>query len=99
MNEQYERALKLKELISKYDTQYYDEGYSDISDSEYDRLYKEYEDLEKIFPELSKMADSPTRRVGAIKRVLTTLPKYTHKTPLLSIDKKAKEISELYDFY
>lgn len=99
MNEQYERALKLKELISKYDTQYYDEGYSDISDSEYDRLYKEYEDLEKIFPELSKMADSPTRRVGAIKRVLTTLPKYAHKTPLLSIDKKAKEISELYDFY
>ena len=99
MNEQYQRALKLKELISKYDTQYYDEGYSDISDSEYDRLYKEYEDLESLFPELKEMADSPTRRVGAIKRVLTTLPKYTHKTPLLSIDKKAKEIEELYDFY
>lgn len=99
MNEKLERAYKLKELISKYDTQYYDEGYSEISDAEYDRLYSEYEKLEEEFPELKEMPDSPTRRVGAEKRVLTTLPKFTHKTPLLSIDKKAKEIEELYDFY
>ena len=90
MEEKIERALKLKEMISHYDTLYYDEGISEISDAEYDRLYKEYEELEKQYPELKEMADSPTRRVGAAKRVLTTLPKFTHKTPLLSIDRKAK---------
>ena len=99
MEEKIERALKLKEMISHYDTLYYDEGISEISDAEYDRLYKEYEELEKQYPELKEMADSPTRRVGAAKRVLTTLPKFTHKTPLLSIDRKAKEIEELQDFY
>ena len=35
------RIKELKELIAKYDKQYYENGISDISDAEYDRLYDE----------------------------------------------------------
>ncbi|MDO4466958.1 MAG: NAD-dependent DNA ligase LigA [Bacillota bacterium] len=95
------RIDELKELLRKYDTQYYEEGVSEISDAQYDRLYEEYVALEKEYPEYALIADSPTRRVGAGNQAGTTtgLPKITHKSPLLSIDKKAKEISELQDFY
>ncbi|MBQ0064259.1 MAG: NAD-dependent DNA ligase LigA [Firmicutes bacterium] len=95
------RIDELKELIKKYDLQYYELGTSEISDAEYDRLYEEYAALEKEFPEYAEMADSPTKRVGAGSAAGTTtgLPKITHKSPLLSIDRKAKELSELEDFY
>lgn len=93
-------ALQLKEKIRYYDDLYYEKGISEISDAEYDRLYKEYEELERKYPEL-KTPDSPTQRVGAGENAgtATILPKFTHKSPLLSIDRKAKEISELKDFY
>lgn len=95
------RIDELKQLIKKYDRQYYEEGVSEISDAEYDRLYDEYLALEKEHPEYAKMEDAPTRRVGAGSEAGTTtgLPKITHKSPLLSIDRKAKEMSELLDFY
>lgn len=96
-----QRIKELKQLILKYDKQYYEQNISEISDAEYDRLYAEYEALEKKYPELSKLPDSPTKRVGAgaIAGTLTGLPKYTHKSPLLSIDRKAKDISALKEFY
>jgi len=56
------RASQLKELIAKYDKQYYEEGVSDISDAEYDRLYEEYLEFENKYPELKDMADAPTKR-------------------------------------
>lgn len=95
------RANELKELIKKYDFLYYENGISEISDAEYDRLYDEYLKLEEKYPELKEMANSPTKRVGAGEKAGTTtgLPKFTHKSPLLSIDRKAKELSELKDFY
>ena len=91
------RAYELREKIAYYDQLYYEEGISEISDAEYDRLYKEYEEIEKQYPEL-KDANSPTMRVGGLVQE-TLLPKFTHKSPLLSIDRKAKEVSELKDFY
>lgn len=96
-----ERIHELKELIAKYDKQYYEEGVSDISDAEYDRLYDEYLKFEAQYPELKNDADAPTKRVGAGNEAGSTtgLPKFTHKSPLLSIDRKAKEISQLKDFY
>ena len=95
------RASQLKELIAKYDKQYYEEGVSDISDAEYDRLYDEYLEFENKYPELKDMADAPTKRVGAgdVAGTTTLLPKFTHHTPLLSINKKAKELEELKAFY
>ena len=97
-------SLKIKELktlINKYDKQYYEEGVSEISDAEYDRLYDEYLKMEEKYPELASMGDAPTRRVGAGPASGTTsgLPKFTHKSPLLSINRKAKEMSELRDFF
>ena len=96
-----ERIEELKLLIAKYDKQYYEEGKSDISDAEYDRLYDEYLAYENKYPELKDMEDAPTKRVGAGDEAGTTtgLPKFTHKSPLLSIDRKAKELDELKDFY
>jgi len=96
-----ERINELKRLIIKYDTLYYEQGISEVSDAEYDRLYDEYLKFEKEYPEIKNDADAPTKRVGAGDRTEATtgLPKFTHKSPLLSIDRKAKEISELKDFY
>lgn len=95
-----QRAKELKELIYKYDVLYYEKGVSEISDAEYDRLYAEYQELEELFPEL-KNDESPTKRVGAGTEAGSTsaLPKFTHKSPLLSIDRKSKNLDDLYDFY
>ena len=95
------RILLLKDLLKKYDIQYYEKGESEISDAEYDRLYNEYLEFEKKYPELKELEDAPTRRVGAgdVAGTSTSLPKFTHKSPLLSINRKAKELSELKDFY
>ena len=97
----YARIQQLKQDILKYDKQYYEEGQSDISDAEYDRLYQEYLDYEKKYPELQEMEDAPTKRVGAGHYAGTTtlLPKFNHKSPLLSINKKGKAIDELKAFY
>lgn len=95
------RIAELKKQINKYDIQYYEDGISDISDAEYDRLYDEYIEFEKIYPNLANMDDAPSKRIGAGTESGTTtgLQKFTHKSPLLSIDRKAKELSELKDFY
>lgn len=96
-----QHAEALKQLIAKYDKLYYEEGISEISDAEYDRLYEQYVALEEKYPELAELPDSPTKRVGAgdYAGKTTLLPKYTHKSPLLSINKKAKELSDLKAFY
>lgn len=95
------RIEELKQLIAKYDKQYYELGQSDISDAEYDRLYEEYVKLEEQYPELKEMKDSPTRKVGAGNDAGTTtlFPKYTHKSPLLSINQKSRDLNDLKDFY
>lgn len=95
------RIEELKQLIAKYDKQYYELGQSDISDAEYDRLYEEYVKLEEQYPELKEMKDSPTRKVGAGDDAGTTtlFPKYTHKSPLLSINQKSRDLNDLKDFY
>lgn len=96
-----ERVQEIKNLIAKYDRQYYELGQSDISDAEYDRLYEEYLQYEEKYPELKNMEDAPTRRIGAWKDAgsTTLFPKYTHKSPLLSINQKSRELEDLKDFY
>lgn len=95
------RINELKQLILKYDKQYYEEGVSDISDAEYDRLYEEYLSFEEKYPELKNMDDAPSKRVGAgeYAGAISGLPKYTHKSPLLSINRKSKELEDLKVFY
>lgn len=96
MSDMIQYGNELKEKIKQYDHAYYVLKHPLISDAEYDRLLKEYENLEKLYPEL-KTPDSPTQRVGA--EPLSKLEKFDHKTPLLSIDQKSKTIEALRKFY
>lgn len=57
------RIIKLKELINKYSDEYYNKDNPSISDFEYDKLYRELEDLEKEYPEYVTES-SPTENVG-----------------------------------
>jgi DNA ligase (NAD+) len=55
----------------------------EISDAEYDRLYRELEALEEEHPKLAR-ADSPTRRVGAPPA--EGFAEVAHRVPMLSLD-------------
>jgi DNA ligase (NAD+) len=88
------RALALQKTIRHHDKKYYDEAEPEISDFEYDRLYRELKDLESAYPSL-KTADSPTQRVGgATGKHFKTLP---HRVPMLSLD-NTYSLEELKEF-
>ncbi len=59
-----ERVEKLREEIRRYDYYYYVLNQPLTSDAEYDRLFRELQELERRYPELVT-PDSPTQRVGA----------------------------------
>ena len=77
-----EEILKLVSLLNKYSYEYYVEDNPQITDTEYDTLYKQLEKLEEKYPELI-LENSPTQRVG--DRVLDEFEKITHKIPMLSL--------------
>jgi len=85
---------KLRQEIHHHDNLYYVLDKPEMSDQEYDRLFRELIDLEKQFPELIT-ADSPTQRVGG--EPLKAFNTVTHKTPLLSLDNVMSD-KELLDF-
>jgi len=78
-----ERLAQLKKQIRHHDYLYYVKDSPEISDGEYDRLFRELVDLERAYPELVT-ADSPTQRVGAPP--LEELGKVQHERPMLSLD-------------
>ena len=57
------RIGELREGLNRHNYLYYVLDQPEISDAEYDRLYRELADLEAQYPELIT-ADSPTQRVG-----------------------------------
>jgi len=77
------RAEELRALIEHHNRKYYVEAAPEISDREYDRLYRELKDLEDRYPELVT-PDSPTQRVGA--EPLAAFEPFEHAVPMLSID-------------
>lgn len=77
-----ERINFLKEELNKYAYNYYVLDNPLISDYEYDKLYKELEELEKQNP-LFVTPDSPTQRVGGIS---TGFKEVKHKYRLYSLD-------------
>ena len=77
-----EEISKLVSLLNKYSYDYYVEDNPQISDTEYDTLYKQLEKLEKKYPEFI-LENSPTQRVG--DKVLDEFEKITHKVPMLSL--------------
>ncbi len=79
-------ALKIEDIrekIRKYDALYYGQGISEISDTEYDQLYHELENLEREHPEYDS-PDSPTKRVGS--DLTKEFPKVIHRIPMMSIE-------------
>ena len=77
------RIRELRELIRHHDELYYNRAAPEISDAEYDKLFRELEDLEKKHPELHD-PNSPTLRVGGTP--LKEFQQIRHAVPMLSID-------------
>ena len=77
-----QKVARLREQIERANNAYYVLDAPEISDAEYDRLFRELQALEAAHPELQS-PDSPTQRVGAIAS--TALGKYTHRRPMLSL--------------
>ena len=76
------RISELRELLRYHSNKYYVEDSPEISDYEYDRLYRELQELEAAHPEYDDPA-SPTRRVGGV--ALDKFEKVTHTVPLGSL--------------
>ena len=72
----------LKAEINKHDYQYYVLDRPSITDQEYDRLYAELLEIEKINPSLIT-PDSPTQRVSG--QALDVFEKVNHRKPMLSL--------------
>ncbi|WP_247952044.1 NAD-dependent DNA ligase LigA [Streptococcus oralis] len=90
-----ERMNELVALLNRYATEYYTSDNPSVSDSEYDRLYRELVELEGAYPD-QVLADSPTHRVGG--KVLDGFEKYSHQYPLYSLqDAFSREELETFD--
>lgn len=89
------RMNELVALLNRYATEYYTSDNPSVSDSEYDRLYRELIELETAYPE-QVLADSPTHRVGG--KVLDGFEKYSHQYPLYSLqDAFSREELDAFD--
>ena len=77
-----ERVASLRQRIDRANYLYYVADEPEISDQEYDRLFRELVDLEARYPAL-RSPDSPTLRVGA--GPASALAKHAHRRPMLSL--------------
>ena len=86
---------ELVELLNRYADEYYTKDAPSVSDSEYDKLYRELVELETAHPE-EVLPESPTHRVGGV--VLKGFTKYQHQYPLYSLqDAFSREELEAFD--
>jgi DNA ligase (NAD+) len=76
------KARKLRETLERHNRLYYVEDAPEITDAEYDRLFRELQALEEAHPELAS-PESPTQRVGGAP--LQQFDEVRHRTPMLSI--------------
>lgn len=88
------RAAELRELLASAQYQYYVLDSPSLSDTEYDRLFRELQQLETEYPAL-RTTDSPTQRVGA--PVQSGFETHRHMVRMLSLD-NAFDDAELFAF-
>ena len=88
-----ERMKELAETLNQASRAYYQEDREIMSNLQYDHLYEELEKLERRTG--ITLANSPTVSVGY--EALEELPKETHETPMLSLD-KTKDVEALRSF-
>ncbi len=77
------RIKQLREDIDRHNYQYYALDRPLISDAEYDRLFRELQELEARYPELVT-PDSPTQRIGTTP--LSEFAEIKHRLPMLSLN-------------
>jgi len=88
------RANFLRSEIERHNHLYYVKDAPQITDAEFDRLFRELVDLETAYPELAA-PDSPTQRVGG-----EPLPEFSdvrHRVPMLSLG-NAFDAEEIHAF-
>ena len=98
-----ERYAELCDIVRHNNELYYAQAQPEISDAEYDKLYREIEELEREHPEFIT-PDSPTQRVG--NDLSEGFRKVTHPAPMQSIDDifehkpgQGETDAELVEFY
>jgi DNA ligase (NAD+) len=89
-----DRIKRLSRELERHNRLYYEMDAPEITDAEYDALFKELQQLETEFPELA-LPDSPTKRVGG--RPLAKFSQVRHSTPMLSLENAFVE-KDLTDF-
>ena len=106
MNEILKRLQELTDLIEKNNYHYYILNDPLISDSEWDKLFRELENIEVNYPDLIEK-NSPTQRVGS--KPIDNFASITHRKPMLSLsnamnsneltlfDKRIKKLLETDD--
>ena len=80
--QQLKRAEELRARLTRASREYYVLDRPTIADAEYDKLFRELQEIERIFPECVT-PDSPTLRIGA--EVQSQLTKHEHIRPMLSL--------------
>lgn len=88
------RIEELKTIIKHHDYLYYVLNQPEISDYEYDKLFKELKELEEKYPEFVT-PDSPTQRVSC--EIVKEFKSVKHTFPMLSLDNTYSE-QEIYDW-
>jgi len=86
---------RLSAELDKHNRLYYVDADPEVSDREYDELFRNLERLEARFPDLAS-SNSPTRRVGG--EPIDGFEKRAHDVPMLSIDDVFSE-KELGEFF
>ncbi|MDH3068663.1 NAD-dependent DNA ligase LigA [Akkermansia sp. N21169] len=82
----------LRSELERHNRLYYEDADPEISDAQYDAMFRELEDMEKEHPELDS-PNSPTRRVGGAP--LEGFNQIRHAVPMLSIDDVFEHPDEL----
>ncbi len=89
-----DRAAELRRLLERANYAYYTLDKPEISDAEYDRMFRELQALEAAHPDL-RSPDSPTQRIGA--EPSTAFRKHRHLVPMLSLA-NAFSVEELQEW-
>jgi len=80
--QQRKRAAELRVLLTRASHEYYVLDRPTITDAEYDKSFRELQEIERDFPECLT-PDSPTLRIGAEPQ--SQLTKHEHLRPMLSL--------------
>jgi DNA ligase (NAD+) len=88
------RIEELRREIERHNRLYYVHDRPEISDAEYDAMFRQLADLEARFPQLVT-PDSPTQRVGGAP--LEKFSQVAHRIPMLSLENALSE-EDLHEF-